>query len=61
MFTIKTANDKQHYLANSCRTVLFADLWEVDADGVVVPLAVTDVGELPSPLSWLEDVHVSAL
>ena len=37
------------------------DLREVDADGIVVPLSVTDISQLPAPLSRLEDVHVRAL
>ena len=35
-------------------------LWKVDADGVVVPLTVTHLSQLPAPLGWLERVEVDA-
>ena len=39
----------------------WADLGEVDADCVVMPLAVTHLWDLPAPLGRLEGVHVHAL
>jgi len=36
-------------------------LWEVDADCVVVPVFVTDLRQLPAPLSRLECIQVHAM
>ncbi len=35
-------------------------LWEVDGDGVVMPLVVADLRDLPAPLGRFEDVEVLA-
>ena len=43
------------------RACVWSDLWEVHADGVVMPLAVAHLRDLPAPLGGLKGVHVYLL
>lgn len=54
-------HNKKEYFELPEAYVMCTYLGEVHADSIVMPLAVTHLGNLPPPLCWLEDVQVIAL
>ena len=49
---------KVHYDSLAIYCTPDTHLGKVHTDGVVMPCSITDLGQLPTPLSWLENIQV---